>query len=87
MPKILRFIIANFNVLRLLKSKIKSKHRKGPNKLTESEALKILGLDKGSSEKIINKKYKYLMKYIHPDSGGSEYISKLINEAKDRLLK
>jgi predicted AAA+ superfamily ATPase len=55
--------------------------------LTRAEAAEILGVSINASEAEINAKYKKLMKSVHPDKDGSEYMSKLINKAKDTLLK
>ena len=41
------------------------------NTLTESEALEILGLEPGSSDKELIQAHRELMQKIHPDRGGS----------------
>ncbi|MBL6785742.1 MAG: J domain-containing protein [Rickettsiales bacterium] len=55
--------------------------------MSKKEAAEILGVNINASENQINAKYKKLMKSLHPDKDGSEYMSKLINKAKDTLLK
>ena len=57
------------------------------NTLTESEALEILGLEPGSSDKEIIQAHRELMQKIHPDRGGSNYMATKLNLARDLLLK
>ena len=54
--------------------------------MTKKEALEILGLQQGASKKEIIESYNKLIKKNHPDLGGSDWITKRLNQARDTLL-
>ena len=54
--------------------------------MSKKEALEILGLNDGASRKEILESYNKLIKKNHPDLGGSDWIMKRLNQARDTLL-
>lgn len=54
--------------------------------INRKEALEILGLNNAASKEEILKRYQELMKINHPDKGGSEWITKKLNKARETLL-
>ena len=64
---------------------------KGSSSVTIDDSYKILGLKKGCSKNDVIKAAVKLQKKIHPDVNrgdvNTEELSKLVNEAKEKLLK
>lgn len=56
-------------------------------KMSEDEALAVLGLKTGATQEQIRQAHRRLMKEFHPDKGGSDYIAAKINQAKERLIQ
>ncbi len=77
-----RFLIEILSKVFLMKRDFKKNH----NKINKNMALEILGLTETASKDDILKKYQDLMKKNHPDKGGSEWITKKLNQARETLL-
>lgn len=69
---------------------VKNRKRAAPAtdlNLTEKEAYEVLGLEEGASSADIKEAHIRLMKKVHPDQEGSDWLAQKINAAKDLLLK
>lgn len=54
--------------------------------MSRKEALSVLGLAPSASPADVEREYRRLMKRIHPDVGGSGYLAKKLNQAREVLL-
>ncbi len=57
----------------------------GPD-VSIDEAYAILGLEPGATKDAVREAHHRLMKQLHPDHGGSDYLAGKINRARDVLL-
>lgn len=57
-----------------------------PADVTVEEAYAILGLSPGADAEAIKAAHHRLMKQMHPDHGGTDYLATKINRARDVLL-
>ena len=70
------------------KFNLKTYQHKSTNDISNiDEAFEILGVDKSASVEEIETAYKDLIRKNHPDNGGSEYLAKKINLAREFILK
>jgi hypothetical protein len=60
--------------------------KKNNSSIPLSEAYDLLGIDENASIGDINRAHKELITRLHPDKGGSSYLSARINEARDIIM-
>jgi hypothetical protein len=56
-----------------------------PARMSRNEALQVLGLDERATRDDVQREYRRLVKRLHPDLGGSTYLTAKLNEARDVL--
>ncbi len=55
--------------------------------VSQKEAYEVLGLSESASEEDIRAAHLRLMKKVHPDQQGTDWLARKINAARDILLK
>ena len=55
--------------------------------MSAGEALEILGLDPGARDWEISAAHRRLLQKLHPESGGSSYLTIKVDQARDVLLR
>ncbi len=58
-----------------------------PEIMPQEEALAILGLEQGATEREISEAHRRIAQAIHPDGGGSRYLAIKVDRAKESLLR
>lgn len=58
-----------------------------PRRMSEEEALSVLGLKRGANAEEIRAAHRKLIAQLHPDKGGTDYLAAKINEARDFLIR
>jgi hypothetical protein len=58
----------------------------GFDNMSRQEAYQILGVEPGASQQEIYQAWRRLIKGVHPDHGGSAFLTAKINAAKDVLM-
>lgn len=66
--------------------------RRGPARtaaprMGRAEALAVLGLPEGASESDVRAAWVRLMRAVHPDGGGTDWLAARVNQARDVLLR
>lgn len=67
-------------------SQKKDSYDSDDTKMSLKEAYDVLGLKEGVNRQEIIEAHRRLIKKIHPDQGGTDYLARKLNEAKQQLL-
>ncbi len=59
----------------------------GDHELSLREACDILGVKSDANKEAILQAYRLMMRHLHPDKGGSNYLASKVNAAKELLLR
>jgi hypothetical protein len=59
----------------------------GSETMSEQEALAVLGLEPGATEREISEAHHRIAQAIHPDGGGSHYLAIKVDQARASLLR
>jgi type IV secretion system protein VirD4 len=54
--------------------------------MTRADALDILGLKEGATREEVNAAWRRVIQQVHRDKGGSDYLTRQVNQARDILL-
>ena len=73
-------------LLNIFRKKQKPNQNDYNQKMSLNESYKLLGIDENASKEVIIKSHKELIRKLHPDKGGSSYLSAKVNEARDIIL-
>jgi DnaJ-domain-containing protein 1 len=78
---------ANQNEQNNSASKENTNSTKAFSEMSASDALEVMGLSEHATDADIKNAYRILAGRLHPDrAGGSNYLMKMLNEARDVLL-
>jgi len=55
--------------------------------MTVEEAYDVLGLQPGANQAAVREAHRRLIKHLHTDQGGTDYLASKINRARDVLLR
>lgn len=58
-----------------------------PPQMDKATALQVLGLDASYTKEQVDQQYKHYLKRLHPDVGGNDYLTQMLNQAREILLK
>ena len=73
-------------LLNFFRKKEKINQNDYKQKMSLKESYELLGIDENASLEDIIKSHKELIRKLHPDKGGSSYLSARVNEARDIIL-
>ena len=74
-------------ILNFFRKKNLNDSKKFQETLSLSESYDLWGVDEKTSTEDIIKSHKELIRKLHPDKGGSSYLSAKINQARDNILE
>ena len=73
-------------LLNIFRKKQKIDQNDLKQKMSLMESYELLGIDENAPLEVIIKSHKELIRKLHPDKGGTSYLSARVNEARDIIL-
>ena len=73
-------------LLNIFRKKQKINQNDFKQKMSLRESYELLGIDENAPLEVIIKSHKELIRKLHPDKGGTSYLSARVNEARDIIL-
>lgn len=84
---ILEAYVSKASLMALRDERISDDDEPEAERMSRGEALEVLGLEPGADEDDIRAAHKRLLRLVHPDRGGSAYLTRRVYQARDTLLE
>ena len=84
---ILEAYVSKASLMALRDERLSDDDESEAERMSRGEALEVLGLEPGVDEDDIRAAHKRLLRLVHPDRGGSAYLTRRVYQARDTLLE
>ena len=84
---ILEAYVSKASLMALRDERLGDEEEPEAERMSRGEALEVLGLEPGADEDEIRAAHKRLLRLVHPDRGGSAYLTRRVYQARDTLLE
>jgi hypothetical protein len=84
---ILEAYVSKASLMALRDERVSDEEEPEAECMSRGEALEVLGLEPGADDDDIRAAHKRLLRLVHPDRGGSAYLTRRVYQARDTLLE